>query len=83
MTRVFSITSLQNPFKTKMVCAKYNLLFIVIPTMVYLFLKFIPKFPSNEPQAPDLIFSSRLGPLSAKGQKPLCILSAWHMTGRI
>lgn len=64
-----------------MVCAKYNLLFIVIPTMVYLFLKFIPKFPSDEPQAPGLIFSSRLGPLSAEG--PFCILSTWHMTGRI
>lgn len=43
MTRVFSITSLQNPFKTKIAYAKYNLVFIVTLTMVYVFSKFVPK----------------------------------------
>lgn len=72
---ISSMTRLQNLFKTKMAYAKYNLVFISFLTVAYLFPKFIPKFPCNELQVPDLIFSSRLGPLSAEEQKPLCIPS--------
>ena len=43
-----------------------NWTFTITCIMTYLFSKFMYKFLANELQVPDLISSSRLGPLSAE-----------------
>jgi hypothetical protein len=48
MNHVLTIVSLQNPFKTKMAYAKYNLIFIITLSRFGLFAKFMNKFPANE-----------------------------------